>query len=873
MRVFLLLAFTFAFFNLSFSQSGNGHTQTTTLSYNPTGFSASNMLQDAGTTTAAKSTINNNAAANAYANFEYDTTGKTVYVVYTTDNSTPNKNNGNQVTGSFNNYSNPNRTWLTVIPAQSAATTVKYVFYISDSNIASAWGKIDGNGYSTSWDDNSINAFSYVVKEANTQTGNWGTGSTWASGSAPTASSNVEIIQSTTVTVNSTSAASNDLTIVNNAAINITKDGGLTVNGEIANSGSVTINSDSNEFGSLIATSKSGIGTYTYEKYTASTATADLISAPFTDETFSDMITNNQNIYTNPSDNTQYLFGPFVNSSGSYQNYDSDTDGAETMSSAKGFRAATYNVASDLLISEYSEGSSNNKYIEIYNGTGSNVDLSNYEIWKIQNGGSWNEGTISLSGTLVSGDVYVVYHTSANTGISNSGDLVGSLAHNGNDAVGLAKSISGTMTLIDAVGTDGASPGSGWDVAGTSNATKDKTLVRKSTVCTPNTSWSSSAGTNTTDSEWTVYAQNTWDYIGSHTFEPNNPLSISGTFETSNQSINISIGADATNGKWNLIGNPFPTYLDLNHFYSDNSSNFDGTYSALYAYDGDESNGSNWTEYNNGNSSGNYIAPGQGFFVASKSGGGTITFDTDMQSVSGSDDFISGDIMDNTEVILRILNGDIVNGSTKIIFNENLSLALDIGWDAGSFSQSAAIMTRLVEDDEGHGLSINAMGLDAMENTVIPLVINQSAGQEFRINLFTATIPDPNVYLEDVEEGTFTNLYEGDFVYTPTSDLSGVGRFFIHMTADTMSNEEVSTSMLNAYKEIDASYITIEGLATQINETNVSLYNILGRKVLSTTLNNNMGTQTISTVGLSAGIYVIELESGTDRLTKKLLIQ
>ena len=182
-------------------------------------------------------------------------------------------------------------------------------------------------------------------------------------------------------------------------------------------------------------------------------------------------------------------------------------------------------------------------------------------------------------------------------------------------------------------------------------------------------------------------------------------------------------------------------------------------------------------------------------------------------------------------------------------------------------------MTRLVEEDEGYGMAINAMGLDAMENAVIPLVINQSAGQEFRINLFTATIPDPNVYLEDVEEGTFTNLYEEDFVYTPTSDLEGVGRFFIHMTADTMSNEEVSTSMLNAYKEIDASYITIEGLATQSNETKVSLYNILGREVLATTLNNNMGTQTISTVGLSAGIYVIELESGSDRLTKKLLIQ
>ena len=105
-------------------------------------------------------------------------------------------------------------------------------------------------------------------------------------------------------------------------------------------------------------------------------------------------------------------------------------------------------------------------------------------------------------------------------------------------------------------------------------------------------------------------------------------------------------------------------------------------------------------------------------------------------------------------------------------------------------------MTRLIEEDEGDGMAINAMGVDAMENAVIPLVINQAAGQEFRINLHTATIADPNVYLEDVEEGTFTNLYEEDFILTPTSNLSEVGRFFIHMSADTMSNEDVSTSCL-----------------------------------------------------------------------------
>jgi hypothetical protein len=289
----------------------------------------------------------------------------------------------------------------------------------------------------------------------------------------------------------------------------------------------------------------------------------------------------------------------------------------------------------------------------------------------------------------------------------------------------------------------------------------------------------------------------------------------------------------------------------------------------VYGYDAD---GSGYTIYNNTDGA-TYIAPGQGFMVAaSSSSAADLGFTEAMQTTSGGDDFISGDITENTEVVVKLFNGDNELDSTKLFFDEGLTFGLDPGYDAGHFDDNAPIMTRLIEDDEGHGMAINAMGVDAMENAVIPLVINQSAGQEFRINLFTATIPDPNVYLEDVEEGTFTDLYEGDFVYTPTSDLSGVGRFFIHMTTDTMSNGEVSTIMLNAYKEIDANYITVEGLATQPNEIKVRLYNILGTEVLFTTLHNNMGTQTISTLGIATGIYIIKLESVNDRLTKKLII-
>ena len=180
--------------------------------------------------------------------------------------------------------------------------------------------------------------------------------------------------------------------------------------------------------------------------------------------------------------------------------------------------------ASDLFISEYAEGSSFNKYIEIYNGTGQSVDLSNYQIWKISNGGSWSESTLSLSGTILHDDVYIICHSSSNVNpfISSVADITWSQAnYNGDDAIGLAKrtvSSPSNFVLIDAVGQDGTDPGAGWSVAGESKATQDRTLVRKCDVTQGNTNWSLSAGTNPQDSEWEVFPIDDWNNINQHTF-------------------------------------------------------------------------------------------------------------------------------------------------------------------------------------------------------------------------------------------------------------------------------------------------------------------------------------------------------------------
>lgn len=181
----------------------------------------------------------------------------------------------------------------------------------------------------------------------------------------------------------------------------------------------------------------------------------------------------------------------------------------------------------DLLISEYIEGSGNNKAIEIYNGTGQSVNLTGYQLAYHQNGSTSVSGSVNLSGTLANGDVVVVYNPSSVSGIASKGDVASSvIQHNGDDTIVLKKN----GAIIDAFGQIGVDPGTAWSVNGVS--TVDKTLVRKPSV----TSGDSNA-TNAFDpsSQWTAYPIDTFTYLGTHTESGGTtPPTDSGPIDTAN---------------------------------------------------------------------------------------------------------------------------------------------------------------------------------------------------------------------------------------------------------------------------------------------------------------------------------------------------
>ena len=169
----------------------------------------------------------------------------------------------------------------------------------------------------------------------------------------------------------------------------------------------------------------------------------------------------------------------------------------------------------DLFFSEYIEGSSSNKAIEIYNPTNSKIGLDNYEVRLYSNGSSSAGTTLAFASTDSIGayDVYVITNGSASlTGITSNSDVTsGVINYNGDDAIELYK-IS-TTSSIDIIGVIGTDPGSSWSVTGTnstSGSTKDNTIVRDPSIQQGQTNWAIGA------TEWMVFAQDMDDSLGTH---------------------------------------------------------------------------------------------------------------------------------------------------------------------------------------------------------------------------------------------------------------------------------------------------------------------------------------------------------------------
>lgn len=652
--------------------------------------------------------------------------------------------------------------------------------------------------------------------------------------------------------------------------------------------------------------------------------------------------------------------------------------------------SVSFAQTTDLYFSMYGEGSSNNKFIEIYNGTGADVNLDDYAFPNVSNDPTvvgeyefWN--TFPSGFILADGDVFVIAHGSADPTILAAADMTFNFLSNGDDGFALVANdgtwndanTNGTVdagemtgfTVLDWLGDFNGDPGSGWDVAGVTAATANHTLTRKSSVCGPNNDWTASAGTDANNSEWIVTAIDSgWSDLGMYSGCASSPVltitapadlsslpagtttttvsvavqnfvvangtgdghihwTVNGTaqpmkYDTLDETITVADGQTYT-VYMELVDNThtpispavnqtitfsveFPCDLQIGTITTTCDATTSGvdTYTTTLDFTGGGT--SNYTIDTAGNGT---IAGDNPSVVAS----GTITitgvnegtnftvtftgnptdsscnFTRDITSpacvgaitCANPGDIIITEIMQNPAAVAD------TSGEWFEIYNTT-SAPIDMqGWiikDEATVGEEHTISTLIVPANSYVVLGLNSdiatnggVTVDyqydtvSLGNSTDGIIIECSATIIDQVVWDNgATFPDPSGASMELDTNFYNATSNDDGANWGTSTISyGDGDLGTPGTANTLSlDNNITQANFSIYPNpVNTGYVNIK--TTSNEAVNVTVFDLLGKKVITKTLSNNK----LNVSSLKSGVYLLNIEQNGASTTKKLVIE
>jgi hypothetical protein len=367
----------------------------------------------------------------------------------------------------------------------------------------------------------------------------------------------------------------------------------------------------------------------------------------------------------------------------------------------------------------------------------------------------------------------------------------------------------------------------------------------------------------------------------------------------------------------NLTGNPYPSAIDANKFIDDNASSITGT---LYFWEHYNTNNSHASqEYQGGYAtytklggtapvaptgiSGlgssskkpkRYIPVGQGFFVKGSATGGTITYKNSQRSfikensassytlfrsaspVANSDNQEdNGDTEVPEELFMKIRLGydsaDQYHRETLIGFmNQYGSTGYDNGYDGVSMETLSNDMYFI---SGNYKLNILADGYFNTANTYPLGVKNATPGNiKFSIDELENIQESFPIYLYDNVTNTYTNLREQAYkANLPAGTFEN--RFSLRFsTGAALSTQDNLWNGLQIIHAQSTQMVTIKNDALQVDINGVELYNLLGQKIHTWSLENQSQEEINLKVNLtSSGTYLVKVITNKGSITKKIV--
>jgi hypothetical protein len=341
--------------------------------------------------------------------------------------------------------------------------------------------------------------------------------------------------------------------------------------------------------------------------------------------------------------------------------------------------------------------------------------------------------------------------------------------------------------------------------------------------------------------------------------------------QTSSSGVLINTGDDPTYGSWNLVGNPFPSYLDAAHFRTDNNARFAENFKAIYAYDGDVSDG--WLIIDANNASSYKIAPGQAFFVKPPSGK-YLSFDVDMQTTAGTDDFIPNSYIDDSKFKLRLTDGD--KRTTAGVYLYSFATACsDAGYDTGMipFASGLTLYSKFSDSCESDvKLANQAISSDISSPVTIPIGLTSIKEGNLSIGLANPTaLSILKVYVKDNQSGDVTLLNENEYTFYSGEQASYEDRFELVLNYETLdaNHPALKASSLEVYSKGN----TVRVNADLRDGDEVFIYDLSGRQLHGHTMKKSSTTYAFEHRGLGTGIYIAQLKRNDFKQSVKFLIK
>lgn len=351
-------------------------------------------------------------------------------------------------------------------------------------------------------------------------------------------------------------------------------------------------------------------------------------------------------------------------------------------------------------------------------------------------------------------------------------------------------------------------------------------------------------------------------------------FSFSGMLNTTDVAIGITDGS-ATGNKWNLIGNPFTASMSgnvnadvTNNFLTVNASQLDPARVAMYVWNA----GTSSYDIINQASATKYIAPGQGFFVEAKNGGGTVQFTEEMQTHQTGNIFSKGSAHQGPSIKLTVSEGKNVK-STEVKYLNNTTIDLDPGYDAGVFSGGSntfGVYTQLVSKNNKTNFALQCLPNKEYESMVIPVGVSLKEDKKITFSVTSLNLPsDIKVYLEDTHNNTFTQIDKQSYTASLTVNESKIGRFYLHTIKEKLSNiPMIEEDDLNVFVSNNKLNVITK---KQGKEVTLKIMDVLGKEVYTKTFTSK-GRNELELPKVSIGMYIVRLTTEHDKLIKKVII-